>query len=166
VAVAVTSDEEAEAMVHGLRARGYVVRAVVEHEAKRRLATARLVSATPPEVLIDLLFASSGIEEEVVSGAERLEILPGFAASVATVGHLLALKILARDDASAPKIWTTSEPCSAKQRQPISRPPGRHFARSRHGASREIAPSSTSSRRSSPIQATAAVRAERPAEAA
>ncbi|MBP1689780.1 MAG: hypothetical protein H6Q34_353 [Deltaproteobacteria bacterium] len=103
VAVAVTSDEEAEAMVHGLRARGYVVRAVVEHEAKRRLATARLVSATPPEVLIDLLFASSGIEEEVVSGAERLEILPGFAASVATVGHLLALKILARDDRVRPQ---------------------------------------------------------------
>lgn len=103
VAVAVTSDEEAEAMVHGLQARGYVVRAVVEHEAKRRLATARLVSATPPEVLIDLLFASSGIEEEVVSGAERLEILPSFVASVATVGHLLALKILARDDRVRPQ---------------------------------------------------------------
>jgi len=54
-------------------------------------------------VLIDLLFASSGIEEEVVSGAERLEILPDFTASVATVGHLLALKILARDDRERPQ---------------------------------------------------------------
>ncbi|MEO6029727.1 MAG: nucleotidyl transferase AbiEii/AbiGii toxin family protein [Candidatus Binatia bacterium] len=103
VAVAVTCDEEAEAVVHALQGRGYLVRTVVEHAGRKRLATARLVRATPPEVLIDLLFASSGIEEEVVSGAERLEILPDFMANVATVGHLLALKILARDDRARPQ---------------------------------------------------------------
>jgi hypothetical protein len=103
VAVAVTGDLEAEAVVHALQARGYLVRAVVEHEAKKRLATARLTSAAPPDVLVDLLFASSGIEAEVVSGAERLELLPGFAANVATIGHLLALKVLARDDRERPQ---------------------------------------------------------------
>lgn len=55
VAVAVTSDAEAEGVVHALRGRGYVVRTVVEHAAKKRLAMARLVSVTPPEVLINLL---------------------------------------------------------------------------------------------------------------
>ena len=46
-------------------------------------------------MIIDLLFASSGIENEVVAGATRLEVLPKLSASVATTGHLIALKILA-----------------------------------------------------------------------
>lgn len=103
VAVAVARDEDAEAVVRALRLRSYEVRTIVEHAARKRLATARLVSATPAEILIDLLFASSGIEEEVVCGADRLEILPGFVANIATVGHLLALKILARDDRTRPQ---------------------------------------------------------------
>ena len=41
------------------------------------------------------MFASSGIEEEVVAASETLEILPGAAAPVATRAHLLALKTLA-----------------------------------------------------------------------
>ncbi|MCG3194111.1 MAG: hypothetical protein DIJKHBIC_03368 [Thermoanaerobaculia bacterium] len=48
--------------------------------------------------VVDLLFASSGVEKEVVSMAERLEILPGFSVPVAQTGHLIALKILSRDD--------------------------------------------------------------------
>lgn len=47
------------------------------------------------DVIIDLLFASSGIENEVVAGATRLEVLPQLSAPVATTGHLIALKILA-----------------------------------------------------------------------
>ena len=43
----------------------------------------------------DLLFASSGIESEIAQDALPLEILPGFVARVARIGHLLALKILA-----------------------------------------------------------------------
>jgi hypothetical protein len=44
---------------------------------------------------VDLLFASSGIEGEVVAGATRLEVLPQLTAPVATTGHLIALKVLA-----------------------------------------------------------------------
>jgi hypothetical protein len=40
------------------------------------------------------LFASSGIEQELVAAADRLEILPGLQVPVAKVGHLIALKIL------------------------------------------------------------------------
>jgi len=39
VAVAVTCDEEAEAVVHALQGRGYLVRSVVEHAGRKRLAT-------------------------------------------------------------------------------------------------------------------------------
>jgi hypothetical protein len=54
-------------------------------------------------VVVDLLFASSGIEVEVVRGAETLEIVAGLAAPVASIGHLLALKVLARDDRHRPQ---------------------------------------------------------------
>ena len=44
---------------------------------------------------IDLLFANSGIEDEIVGRADRLEVLPGIFMPVASVGHLIALKVLA-----------------------------------------------------------------------
>jgi hypothetical protein len=50
----------------------------------------------------DLLFASSGIEPEIVAAAEELLVLPDLTQSVATVGHLLAMKLLARDDRHRP----------------------------------------------------------------
>ena len=53
--------------------------------------------------VVDLLFASSGIEPEVAAAAEPLEIVPDVRLPVATVGHLIALKVLARDDATRPQ---------------------------------------------------------------
>jgi hypothetical protein len=53
-------------------------------------------------MLVDLLFASSGIEPEIVAAAERLEVLPGLTVPVAQVGHLIAVKLLARDDQTRP----------------------------------------------------------------
>jgi predicted nucleotidyltransferase len=62
-----------------------------------------LVPAGNPDGLVtDLLFASSGIEPEVVSAAEMLEVIAGLVMPVATVGHLVALKLLARDDRNRP----------------------------------------------------------------
>jgi hypothetical protein len=46
-------------------------------------------------VVVDLLFASSGIENEVIASATRLLVLPRLSAPVATTGHLIALKTLA-----------------------------------------------------------------------
>lgn len=51
---------------------------------------------------VDLLFASSGIEDLVVAQARPLEILPVLILPVARPGHLLALKVLARDDRRRP----------------------------------------------------------------
>jgi len=95
LAVAVTEDAVAEALVFGLRARGYDVLASIEHEATGRLATARLGRVgAGRSVVVDLLFASSGIECELVEAADILSVLPGVALPVATVGHLVALKLL------------------------------------------------------------------------
>jgi hypothetical protein len=51
---------------------------------------------------VDLLFASSGIEQEIVHAAERLRVL-GAEVKVATVGHLIATKVLSRDDSRRPR---------------------------------------------------------------
>ena len=52
---------------------------------------------------VDLLFASSGIEPEIVGAAEQLEVLEHVTVPVATRAHLIALKILARDDRNRPQ---------------------------------------------------------------
>ena len=103
-AVAVASDAEAEGLIRDLQALGYVIEAVVEQDAVGRLATARLTRARQPaRPVIDLLFASSGIEPEVVADADMLELLPQLHVRVATTAHLSALKVLARDDVTRPR---------------------------------------------------------------
>jgi len=94
--VATTDDQDAEGFVRGLVTSGYRVRATLEQEAVGRLATVRLETPSegPSAVVVDLLFASSGVEPEVIREAEVLEVLPGLRVPVAAVGHLLALKVL------------------------------------------------------------------------
>jgi hypothetical protein len=105
LAVAATDDHEAEQLVNDLVRRGYSVVASLEQTAVGRLASIRL--APPGEaaggVVVDLLFASSGIESEIVAAADRLEIFPGLVLPVAAVGDLIALKLLARDDVLRPQ---------------------------------------------------------------
>lgn len=105
LAVGVADDVEAEALILALRGRGYSLVAAVEQLAATRLATARLSSpsAPPGELIVDLLFASSGIEPEIVDRAEPLEVLEGMVVPVVRAGDLLALKLLARDDDARPQ---------------------------------------------------------------
>ena len=53
--------------------------------------------------VVDLLFASSGIEGEIVASATSMEILPALFLPVAVVGHLVALKLLATDALTRPQ---------------------------------------------------------------
>ena len=94
IAIAVRSDSEAEAIVLSLSRSGYFVETVIEQEAAKRLSTVRLITPGPPEIFIDLLFASSGIESEVVAAAEESEIFVGVTGRVATIPSLIALKVL------------------------------------------------------------------------
>jgi predicted nucleotidyltransferase len=102
--VAVEGDRDAERLVHDLQSRGYRVPAIVEQEAVARLATARLLPGgeDEPGVVVDALFASSGIEAEIVAQAEVLTLGPGLRVPVAAIGHLIALKLLSRDDEARP----------------------------------------------------------------
>jgi hypothetical protein len=104
LAVALASDAEAEALIHSLRVRGYSIEAVMEQQAVGRLATVRLTRADVPQApVVDLLFASSGIEPEVVTDAEPMDLLANLRIGVARTGHLIALKILSRDDVTRPQ---------------------------------------------------------------
>ncbi len=95
-AVAVERDTGAEDLVRALFARGYQHVASLEQELTGRLATVRLL---PPHaeregVFADFLFASCGIEPEVVASATEALVVPGVRSRVASIGHLVAMKIL------------------------------------------------------------------------
>ncbi len=102
-AVMVENDADAEGLVRALVADGYELLAAIEQDETGRLATVRLSSPPGGEVVVDLLFASSGIEPEIARSAEPTEIVPGLTLPIATTGHLIALKLLARDDQSRPQ---------------------------------------------------------------
>jgi hypothetical protein len=93
----VRSDTEAEALALAFQQAGYQLVHVLENTANGLLATLRFAvpgGSSGPE--LDLLFASSGIEAEVVAEAEPIELLPGLLVPVA---HLIAMKVLAESDA-------------------------------------------------------------------
>jgi len=99
--VAVRDDEDAERLAADLVARGYVIVAAIEQTAVGRLATVRLRS--PSSAVVDLLFASSGAEAEIIARSDEIEVLRGIRLGVPTVGHLIALKVLSRDDRERPQ---------------------------------------------------------------
>jgi predicted nucleotidyltransferase len=103
LAIAAAGDREAEAIVSSLRQRGYRIQALVEQEAIGRLATVRLVPPGEGTLFVDLLFASSGIEPEIVKAATPLALIEGLTVPVASLAHLIATKVLARDDVRRPQ---------------------------------------------------------------
>jgi hypothetical protein len=96
VAVTVSNDDDAEGLVRDLGAAGYRVLASVAHEARKRLSTVRLSS--PERVLIELLFASCGIEPEIVDRAGVVDMTAIGEIPVARAEDLLAMKILSMDE--------------------------------------------------------------------
>jgi hypothetical protein len=101
--VAVADDAAAEELLRDLAQRGYTVVTAIEQDAAGRLASARLATPLGDDLVVDLLFASSGVEPEIAERAEAMEILPQLVVPVARTGDLLALKLLARDDVTRPQ---------------------------------------------------------------
>jgi hypothetical protein len=98
-AVAAT-EEEAERLVYSVRNAGYRMVALLEHRTTGRIATARFRQA-PRYPYVDLLFAATGIEPEIVAAAEPLTVM-GLTIPVAT-GHLIAMKLVSCDDNLRPE---------------------------------------------------------------
>lgn len=105
LAVSVAGDDDAERLVREFQGQGYHVVESVEQVATGRLATVRLQppSAGGQGAVLDLLFASSGIEAEIVERASRVEVFPDLDLPVASLADLIAVKVLARDDRLRPQ---------------------------------------------------------------
>lgn len=141
LAVAVADDRAAEVLLSAMQGRGYKVLALVEQDRVGRLATARLSHPREgnPGVVLDLLLASSGVEPEIAAAAETLEVFPGLHVPVARLGHLLALKVLARDDRRRPLdrvdlgvlLAVADETELARARQTLALIEARGFARNK-----------------------------------
>lgn len=97
--VAVGGDRDAEALVSQLRRLGYTVAYEIEQTERNAFGGVRLY---PPgrgqAVLVDLLFASSGIEHEIVQEANEQKVFGTLTMPVVALGHLIAMKVLAESD--------------------------------------------------------------------
>ncbi len=100
IAIFLKPDSEVELLIRTLFGRGYQQHAVLERKSKRQIRGVRLICPgyTSDGGVVDLLSAVCGIEAEVTRAAEELEVLPGVTIPVASLGHLLAMKVLAWRD--------------------------------------------------------------------
>lgn len=103
--VAVRSDKEAENLIFELQSAGYQLSSLMERKPGGRLTTVRLLTpkaaATDPD--FDLLFDVTGIESEIVEGGELMKLTARSQVRVATLGHLLAMKVLSFDEIQRPQ---------------------------------------------------------------
>lgn len=97
VDLAVALDDSAiELLVRDLRAAGYRIDTLLEHETAQRIATVRM--RTRAGILVDILCGSSGIEPEIVLGATIMTLPEAGDIAVAQREELLAMKILSMTD--------------------------------------------------------------------
>ena len=99
LAVHIVSDAECEHLIRELRAVGYDIVAIVEHDVRKRIATVRLRS--PQEIIVDLIVASTGIEADIIGRATTEELEAGLPIRVAQAEDLLAMKVLSMRDQRA-----------------------------------------------------------------
>jgi len=105
IVIAVEDAEDAEMLVHEWTNRGFVLDQILDQQATGRLATVRTHSSggSATGIVVDLLFASSGIEPEIAHQAQVLQLGKGVTAPVARPGHLFALKLLSVDADDRPQ---------------------------------------------------------------
>jgi hypothetical protein len=94
--IVASRDAEVEWLVQELRLVGYAPVVVVEHVDRKRLSTVRL--ASPSGIVVDLIAATSGIEDQVVSRATPVAVGAAGELLVARAEDLLAMKVLSMSE--------------------------------------------------------------------
>lgn len=94
LALATKSDLESEQVIRAFQTLGFHPTILLENKTKKIISTVRLISDEYPGVYLDLLFAASGIEQEVVTSADLVEILPSLSVRLASRSALIAMKVL------------------------------------------------------------------------
>ena len=100
IAFAIKSKDDQENLIHYLLKRGYGNRQELMHVNPVWKLGVRLHISQETEcsVPLDLLFSSSGIEDEVVQNAIKIEVFPAVIVPIASLPHTLAMKILSQND--------------------------------------------------------------------
>ncbi len=101
LAVLVADDRDAEGCVRSLQGRGWRVVTAIEQDAAGRLATVRGRRGRRDRRRSAVRVVRD--RAEIVAGTDAIEVVPGFAVPVARSGHLIALKVLSRDDRTRPQ---------------------------------------------------------------
>jgi len=93
-ALATQNDNDAETLIRAFQVIGFQPTTLLEHKTHKVISAGRLLSEEFPGIYLDLLFAASGIESEVVNSADLVEILPNLEVKVASLSSLIAMKVL------------------------------------------------------------------------
>ena len=102
-AISVESSSAAELVVNSFKNAGFLIAYFLEKEDDGSLMTVRLTTGGDVEVFVDLLFATSGIEREVIEDATELEPFPRIVVKLATTSSLIAMKVLSADWKTRPQ---------------------------------------------------------------
>ena len=99
VVVSVENEQQADSVKDFLISKGYANPQLLMHAAPTRRMGWRVFIPPSREASIplDILVAACGIEKEIVASAITIEILPGLSLPVASLGHLIAMKVLSQD---------------------------------------------------------------------
>ena len=102
LAVAVADDRSCDRLVRALRELGWIEieDGTIFRRDSNQLAVLRMRNRKDGEdgAVVDLLFNATGIEREIVARAERVSILPSVEVQLVTLGDLMAMKVLARNE--------------------------------------------------------------------
>lgn len=100
-----SGDDEAERLVRLMvQLHGYQVRQLLEHMQSKRIATVRFSAPANWDTAIDvdLLFSSTGVEQEIVAASVRTELVSGVWMPIAARADLIAMKLLSQDPERRP----------------------------------------------------------------
>jgi len=104
-ALAVKTDKDAEKLVKAMVDKGFRIETVLEHKPSDSIALVIFSSPTSDKIpyRVDLIFMQTGIEKEVVENSVVFKVDKKSELRVASVGHLIALKVLSMDDKKRPQ---------------------------------------------------------------
>lgn len=100
IALALRTTEEQEVLIKKLLSRGYHNKQILMQVGPFLTMGCRLQipSNFSNTISLDLLFNASGIEDEIVEQAAIMDLLPGLKVRIASLGHILAMKIVSQND--------------------------------------------------------------------
>ena len=99
VVVSVPNEQQADNLKDLLLTKGYANPQLLMHTTPTRRMGWRVFIPPSREASIplDILVTACGIEKNIVASATTIEILPGLSLPVASLGHLIAMKVLSQN---------------------------------------------------------------------